>query len=64
MIENLKQTYSLSEWILFVGFNEIRVPEDIDGHGTFDQIGVNAFNIAVNGMNEIDPIGGRYTWSN
>lgn len=42
-------------------FNEIRNPTD---RGKHEQFRANAFNLAVSGLNELDAMGGYFTWEN
>lgn len=52
------------EWLIASNFNKIWTLEDWLEHDEFDQIGVDAFNMVVNKLIEIDLVGGNYTWSN
>lgn len=45
-------------------FNEIRHSDERDGHGSFDRVGADEFELAISGFTELDTIGGYFTWSN
>lgn len=63
-INSLRQTSHARDWLLIGDFNEIRHPDERDGHGNFDRAGAGEFEAAIAGFSELEAIGGSYNWSN
>lgn len=57
---SLRNTYDNLEWVMSGVHNEVRVPEERNGQGTFDQNGADTFNAVVFGLHELDSIGGLF----
>lgn len=55
-ISRIQSTSGDSDWLVIGDFNEIRSPEESEGHGPFDQVGANEFNTAVGGLTELDTV--------
>lgn len=50
------------DWLVVSNFNEIRSSTEREGRGQIDYIGASGFNIAVQGISELDAISGVFTW--
>lgn len=59
-----RPTSKRKDWLLIGDFNEIRHPNERDGHGIFDRAGAGEFESAIAGFTELDTVGGSFTWSN
>lgn len=64
ILTNVKATIGQQDWLIVGNFITIRSPKERDGISSFDLQATTDFNLAVDGLNELDIVGGGFTWSN
>lgn len=56
-----RSTSNTRDWLLIGDFNEIRHPTEREGHGSFDRVGVDDFEMATAGFTKLEAIGRNFT---